>query len=127
VVDDTPACFGSINHPHPEPLDGAFSAAPTPGPAFGAGPFSSGQHHDTLWLAHICPRETTMAEAQDNSPEYIAYRLMRDIAETEGKYFRPSEREPQKAITRKWILETYAECLMVVKDPHNIKKQTQKS
>jgi hypothetical protein len=68
-----------------------------------------------------------MAEAQDNSPEYIAYRLMRDIAETEGKYFRPSEREPQKAITRKWILETYAECLMVVKDPHNIKKQTQKS
>jgi hypothetical protein len=96
-------------------------------PHFGAGPFSSGQHHDTLGSPNICPRETTMAEAQDNSPEYIAYRLMRDIAETEGKYFRPSEREPQKAITRKWILETYAECLMVVKDPHNIKKQTQKS
>ncbi len=68
-----------------------------------------------------------MAEAQDTSPEYIAYKLMRDIAETEGKYFRPSEREPQKAITRKWILETYAECLTVVRDPHSsLKKHTQK-
>ena len=64
----------------------------------------------------------------DNSPEYIAYKLMRDIAETEGKYFRPSEREPQKAITRQWILETYAECLAVVRgDSHSSpKKQTQK-
>jgi hypothetical protein len=70
--------------------------------------------------------DTTLVQ-QHGSPEYIAYRLMHDIAEIEGKVFRPSEREPQKAITRKWVLETYAECLVVVKDPHNLKKQTQKS
>lgn len=49
----------------------------------------------------------------ENSPEYVAYRLLMDIAAVEGQSkgagFRISDSD------RQWILDTYAECLMTVK------------
>ncbi len=44
----------------------------------------------------------------ENSPEFIAYRLMRDIVRLE-----------KGAGDRKKLLDTYAECLRTVKDPAN--------
>jgi hypothetical protein len=45
----------------------------------------------------------------ENSPEYVAYRLMQLIADTENNIKRD----------RKWILDTYAECLLTVHAPGN--------
>ncbi len=46
-----------------------------------------------------------------DSPEAIAYRLMVGIASNEGKHFGGGFVTAE----RKWILETYWECLHVVK------------
>jgi hypothetical protein len=54
---------------------------------------------------HIC----------DNSPEYVAYRLMLDIAKIEKKALTPSA--SCQTADRKWVLETYAECLRIVRSP----------
>jgi hypothetical protein len=42
----------------------------------------------------------------ENSPEYVAYKLMRDIAKMEAKKW-----------DRKQLLDLYAECLDVVQNP----------
>jgi hypothetical protein len=47
----------------------------------------------------------------ENSPQSVAYRLMRDIANAEGKTFGPG------GVDRVWILRTYAECLLTVHNP----------
>jgi len=44
----------------------------------------------------------------ENSPEYVAYRLLREIARLE-----------KGMGDRKKLLDTYAECLRTVRDPHN--------
>jgi hypothetical protein len=48
----------------------------------------------------------------ENSPEFIAYRLMEQIAEIEGVSL---QKDGPKPATRKWILDTYAESLDAVK------------
>jgi hypothetical protein len=48
----------------------------------------------------------------ENSPEFIAYRLMEQIAEVEGVSL---HKDGAKPATRKWILDTYAESLDAVK------------
>jgi hypothetical protein len=53
----------------------------------------------------------------ENSPEQVAYRLFRDIAHVEDKLLDASERNPQKVADRKWILDTFAECLNAVRNP----------
>lgn len=45
----------------------------------------------------------------ENSPEMIAYRLLEHIANAEKKYLNNAD--------RKWLLDTYAECLEAVRDP----------
>jgi len=54
----------------------------------------------------------------ENSPEQAAYRLMRDIANVEGKILASSESHPQKVANRQWILDTYAESLLAVRLPN---------
>lgn len=53
----------------------------------------------------------------ENSPEYIAYRLLHDVAGAENKLFRPTSGSGYAAADRKWILDTYAECLRAVRTP----------
>jgi len=65
-------------------------------------------------------RETQMADTVvhigENSPEHVAYKLMEKIADVEGRHLRHSDR-PDKIANRKWILDTYAECIRTVRAP----------
>ena len=51
----------------------------------------------------------------DISPENVAYTLMRDIAIVERKSFSPLPGEGFTSVDRRWILDTYAECLQATK------------
>ncbi len=54
----------------------------------------------------------------ENSPEYVAYRLFSDIASIEEKrLFGHSSRK--NTPDKNWILTTYAQCLLAVKDPYS--------
>ena len=46
----------------------------------------------------------------ENSPEQVAFKLMLNIARVEG-------RDGQETASKEWILDTYAECLRIVKNP----------
>jgi hypothetical protein len=50
-------------------------------------------------------------QAGENSPEYVAYLLMKDIAKIENKHFVVGDTD------RKWVLDTYAECLLAIRLP----------
>jgi hypothetical protein len=60
----------------------------------------------------------TVVHIGDNSPQEVAYKLMRDIAHAEDKLLSYSEKNSQKVANRKWILDTYAECLRAVHTPN---------
>ena len=49
----------------------------------------------------------------ENSPEHVAYRLLMIIASNEKKSLHGSMGSPATA-DRKWLLDTYAECLAAV-------------
>ena len=72
-----------------------------------------------------CNKEEKMPDAPEihlgeNSPEHVAYKLFLNIAAVEGKLLhQASERSPQNVANRKWILDTYAECLTAVRNPHS--------
>lgn len=53
----------------------------------------------------------------ENTPEQIAYELMTCIAHNERKTLRIAHGDPATA-DRKWILDTYAECIQTVREPH---------
>jgi hypothetical protein len=52
----------------------------------------------------------------ENSAEYVAYKLMRDIAHAEKIVLQGMSINS----TREWILKTYAQCLQTVRSPHLI-------
>jgi hypothetical protein len=52
----------------------------------------------------------------ENSPEQVAYKLLETIASNEGKTLRGSSVGKASA-ERKWLLDTYAECLQTVRLP----------
>jgi hypothetical protein len=52
----------------------------------------------------------------ENSPEQIAYKLLLIIASKEGKLLEGSYSDHATA-DRKWLLDTYAECLTMVQNP----------
>jgi hypothetical protein len=52
----------------------------------------------------------------ENSPEQVAYRLTHDIASIEKRVLHHTSGGHQAA-DRKWLLDTYAECLKTVRDP----------
>lgn len=57
--------------------------------------------------------DATHLSIGENTPDYIAYRLMRDIAQAEGRSFVPNATNP---VDRVWILQTFAQCAAVVKN-----------
>lgn len=50
----------------------------------------------------------------ENSQEQVAFKLMQNIAAVEQKEFHRAGHNPAD---RKWILETYRECLRSVRNP----------
>ena len=48
----------------------------------------------------------------ENSPEYVAYMLFEKIIAAEATQLRAAG-----GLNRRWILDTYAECLLMVKIP----------
>lgn len=55
----------------------------------------------------------------ENSPEEVAYKLMINVAIAEGKDTNNMRGFTYvlKSADRKWLLDTYAECLSTVKNP----------
>lgn len=51
----------------------------------------------------------------ENSPEKIAFTLMREIASCEGVTFSQRPSDGRRAATREWILNTYAQCRRATK------------
>lgn len=58
--------------------------------------------------------EMSVVSVSGDSPEAVALVLLSFIADAEGMVYSPSA---DKSASRKWILDTYAECLKVVKNP----------
>jgi len=52
-----------------------------------------------------------------NSPKQIAFRLMETIANVEHKVLHHNPGTGELEADRRWILDTYAECLLAVKSP----------
>jgi hypothetical protein len=55
----------------------------------------------------------------DNSPHEVAYKLMRDVALAEKKTLHSNPGQGHTVADRKWILDTYAECLVAVHSPNS--------
>jgi hypothetical protein len=53
----------------------------------------------------------------ENSPEHVAWKLLHDVAAVEGKAFHRTPGPNQEPADRKWILDTYAECIRAVRAP----------
>lgn len=51
-----------------------------------------------------------------DSPEAVALRLLELVAKTEKKTF-VADMSNQVNTDRKWILDTYAECMLAVRNP----------
>jgi hypothetical protein len=58
-----------------------------------------------------------MININENSPEYMAYRLFQDIVHVENKILHASQNEPNRVANRAWILQTYSECLKCMREP----------
>jgi hypothetical protein len=55
----------------------------------------------------------------ENSPQQIAYKLLLLIAAKEGKLLDEPSGGGHATADRKWLLDTYAECLRTVQNPSN--------
>lgn len=59
--------------------------------------------------------DSTVVHMGENSPEHVAFRLYHEVMQTEGKVpYRDTNGGKQQA-DRKYILDTYAECLAAVR------------
>lgn len=58
--------------------------------------------------------ETVNLSVGENTVEYVAYRLMKDVASAEGITIHGMG----KNANREWILRTYMQCLTAVRAPH---------
>lgn len=56
--------------------------------------------------------EQTVIHMGENSPEHVALKLYQQIADLEADALRRGD-----GLTRKWILDTFAECLETVRNP----------
>ena len=59
---------------------------------------------------------TAVVHIGENSAEEVAYKLLKTIASNEGKHLTGSMSTAAGA-ERKWLLDTYAECLLAVRNP----------
>jgi hypothetical protein len=60
----------------------------------------------------IITADQTVVHIGENSPEYVALQLLRTIAGIENKPLNSSS-----GVDRKWVLDTFAECLNAVQNP----------
>jgi hypothetical protein len=68
--------------------------------------------------------DTPVVNIGENSPEYVAYLLLQECAKAEKMVLRNLPfSQPSGETTRKWILDTYAECLKAVRGGRNFLKQ----
>lgn len=58
--------------------------------------------------------DTSIMHLGENSPEYVAFRLMEKIAASEGRIFTDRPNGTHQSADRAWILSTYQECLSAV-------------
>ena len=56
---------------------------------------------------------TSILHIGENSPEQVAYKLMRDIGQAEGYFLVHSSPKP----SREWMIKTYCACLNAVRVP----------
>lgn len=63
--------------------------------------------------------ENSVFHIAENSPEYVAYTLMRLIGDVEGRANYQSGDNP---MDREWILTTYAQCLRTIQAPASARK-----
>jgi len=56
--------------------------------------------------------DNTVVHIGENSPEYVAYLLFTTIAGIEDKIL-----NSRGGVDRKWVLDTYAECMNAVRNP----------
>lgn len=62
--------------------------------------------------------EKAAIQVRDNCPEGVAYQLLQDIASVERKSLHGGDLEIYwTRAGRKWILDTYAECILAVRMP----------
>lgn len=61
--------------------------------------------------------DTAVVHIGENSPEQVAFKLMNEIASVEKKSMHASPSNGWTTADRKWILDTYAECLKAVQAP----------
>ena len=61
--------------------------------------------------------DTSIVHVGENSPEYVAFRLMEKIAASEGRIFNDRPNGTYQSADREWILSTYRECLSAVLGP----------
>jgi hypothetical protein len=57
--------------------------------------------------------EAAVVHVAENSPEYVAFKLLQEIAAVEGRAIQGIE--GNKRANRKWILNTYAQCISAVR------------
>ncbi len=62
--------------------------------------------------------DTSAVHIGVNSAEEVAFKLLHCVAVAEGKSFTRSP-TAKSNVDRKWILDTYAECLSTVLAPHH--------
>lgn len=60
--------------------------------------------------------DNTTVHIAENSAEQVAYKLFERVAAVENKRLFHTN-EVADVADRKWILDTYAECLLAVKSP----------
>jgi hypothetical protein len=61
--------------------------------------------------------DETVVHIGENSPEQIAHRLLMAVAFAEGKKIFQGPSSPTDPANRKWILDTFAECMNAVRHP----------
>lgn len=65
----------------------------------------------------------TTTNIADNSAELIAYKLFQEVARAEGKELWAGAAGTERP-DRRWLLDTYAECISAVKFPARRKSPT---
>jgi len=63
--------------------------------------------------------------ANDGAAEIVAYKLLQHVASVERRSFFHNPGEGSAMADRRWILDTYAECLSVVKNSRTHRKVEQ--
>lgn len=61
--------------------------------------------------------EQTTVRIAENSPEEVAYRLFEHIVSVENRGLSHKPQYGEKPADREWILNTYAEALLAVRNP----------